>query len=231
MKKTLKGYLLGFFSAAVLMSGVTYAENTTTLYDVVANGIKIIIDGKQFEPTDANGDSVEPFIYNGTTYLPVRAIGNAFNKDVNWDAENYTVIIGSKEFDYISKLPYVDNDQENCSTAEFTLKDSGIRLYQSGSGWQDKGEFPKQYVAYKLDGKYKKFIAEVYNDVANGSGAKVYFKGNGKKVLYSMPGISKQTPKTEIEIDVTGQDILYIEAANLDSYEAGIILDNARLLK
>lgn len=46
-----------------------------------------------------------------------------------------------------------------------------------------------------------------------------------------MPGISKQTPKTEIEIDVTGQDILYIEAANLDSYEAGIILDNARLLK
>lgn len=134
MKKTLKGYLLGFFSAAVLMSGVTYAANTNTLYDVVANGIKIIIDGKQFEPTDANGDSVEPFIYNGTTYLPVRAIGNAFNKDVNWDAENYTVIIGSKEFDYISKLPYVDNDQENCSTAEFTLKDSGIRLYQSGSG-------------------------------------------------------------------------------------------------
>lgn len=231
MRKTLKGYLLGFLSASVFVSGIAYAASTTTLYDVVTDGIKIVIDGEQFKPTDANGNSVEPFIYKGTTYLPVRAIGNAFNKDINWDAEKDTVIIGSKEYDYINALPYIDNEQENCSRAEFTLVKSGIRLYQSGKGWQHDGDYPKHYVAYKLDGKYKKFIAEVYNNVSNGSGAKLYFKGDGKNILYSMPGISSGTPKTEIEIDVSGQNILYIEAANLDGYEAGIVLDNARLLK
>lgn len=39
-EKILKGYLIGFISAAILVSSVTYAINTTTLYDVVVNGIK-----------------------------------------------------------------------------------------------------------------------------------------------------------------------------------------------
>lgn len=30
--------------------------------------------GVKIEPKDATGETVEPFIYNGTTYLPVRAI-------------------------------------------------------------------------------------------------------------------------------------------------------------
>ena len=43
MKKTLKGYLLGFLSAAILVGGAAYAAGTTTLYDVIANGIKIVV--------------------------------------------------------------------------------------------------------------------------------------------------------------------------------------------
>ena len=95
MKKTLKGYLLGFTSASLLVGCITtFAANTTTLYDVIANGIKIVIDGKDVNPTDANGNKVEPIIYNGTTYLPVRAVANAFGKAVYWDGPNYTVYLG-----------------------------------------------------------------------------------------------------------------------------------------
>lgn len=207
------------------LSATVFAKQITETATIVYNNIKIMIDGTEYNT------EVEPFIYNGSTYLPVRAVANAFGKDVDWDAENSTVIIGSSDVDYLNKLPYVDNDYENCQKAEFTLVDNGIRLYQSGSGFKQGDSFPRHYVAYQLDGKYTKFVAEVYNNKHNGKGAKVYFKGNGKKILYSMPGVSVDTPKTEIEVDVSGQNILYIEAENVDGYEAGIVLDNARLLK
>ena len=83
MKKTIKGYVLGFITATLLITGIGYAANTTTLYDVITNGVKIVIDGQKLNPTDANGNTVEPIIYNGTTYLPVRAVANAFGKAVS----------------------------------------------------------------------------------------------------------------------------------------------------
>ena len=76
MKKTLKGYFLGFLSAAVLVSGVTYAASTTKTIEAFYNNIKIYVDGIKIDPKDAAGNVVEPFIYNGTTYLPVRAVAD-----------------------------------------------------------------------------------------------------------------------------------------------------------
>lgn len=59
--------------------------------------IKIYINQKLIEPKDANGNIAEPFIIDGTTYLPVRAVAEAFNKNVDWKDETKTVIISSKE--------------------------------------------------------------------------------------------------------------------------------------
>ena len=58
------------------------------------DNIKLVIDGATITPKDANGSTVEPFIYNGTTYLPVRAVGNALGKQVSWDGKTKTVYLG-----------------------------------------------------------------------------------------------------------------------------------------
>lgn len=97
MKKRLQGLIAGILIGATLTSGVVLATNTTTLYDVIANGIKIVVDGQKLNPTDANGNTVEPLIYNGTTYLPVRAVANALGKPVYWDGPNYTVYLGNMD--------------------------------------------------------------------------------------------------------------------------------------
>lgn len=55
--------------------------------------IKVLINGSEIELTDANGNAVEPFIYNGTTYIPARALAKGFGKVVNWDSENKKVLI------------------------------------------------------------------------------------------------------------------------------------------
>lgn len=58
--------------------------------------ISIYINDELLEPKDANGKIVEPFIIDGTTYLPVRAVAEAFNKKVDWIDETKTVEIKSQ---------------------------------------------------------------------------------------------------------------------------------------
>ena len=67
----------------------------TALYTLVYRGIKIILDGTLITPRDASGNVVEPFIIDGTTYLPVRALSNALGFDVGWDNATSTVSISS----------------------------------------------------------------------------------------------------------------------------------------
>lgn len=57
--------------------------------------IKIVLDGQTVTPRDANGSVVEPFIYDGSTYLPVRALANALGLGVGWDNDTSTVILTS----------------------------------------------------------------------------------------------------------------------------------------
>lgn len=63
------------------------SRTATLMYD----NIKILINGKQATPKDANGNTVEPFTIDGTTYLPVRAIASALGMNVGWDDATKTV--------------------------------------------------------------------------------------------------------------------------------------------
>ncbi len=95
MKKRLQGLIAGILIGIILTSGVSFASQITKTAELVYNNIKIFIDGNEIVPKDANGNLVEPFIMDGTTYLPVRAVGNAFGKNVQWDGETQSVYIGN----------------------------------------------------------------------------------------------------------------------------------------
>ena len=56
-------------------------------------GITINIDNNIINPKDANGNIVNPFIIDGTTYLPVRAVSESLGKNVAWNGETYSVYI------------------------------------------------------------------------------------------------------------------------------------------
>lgn len=76
--------LLAFSCTAVGAS--TVAKNITVYY----RDIQIVVDGIKENP------NAEPFIYNGTTYLPVRAVSEALGERVEWDGANNTVYIGEQ---------------------------------------------------------------------------------------------------------------------------------------
>ncbi len=69
------------------------ASSLTRKIEVTFRDIKIYIDGTLTTPKDVNGKVVEPFVYQGTTYLPLRAISNALGKDVRWEGDTGSVYI------------------------------------------------------------------------------------------------------------------------------------------
>lgn len=75
----------------ILSSAVAYATVGSRTASLIYDNIKIVLDGKELTPTDANGNAVEPFIIDGTTYLPVRGISAALGLDVQWNGETKTV--------------------------------------------------------------------------------------------------------------------------------------------
>lgn len=65
------------------------AKNTKKDLTAIYKNIKIVADGI---PVNVGKD--EPFICNGTTYLPVRAVGEAMGKKVAWNGNTNTVYLG-----------------------------------------------------------------------------------------------------------------------------------------
>ena len=58
--------------------------------------ITFVLNGAKWQPTDANGKNVEPITYNGTTYVPLRAVSQALGVPVEYDGGKKQVILGEK---------------------------------------------------------------------------------------------------------------------------------------
>lgn len=95
MKINFKSMLAGCVIGAMVTSVVPAVgyDGVRTIQAVFKN-IKICVDGVEMTPRDTAGKEVEPFIYNGTTYLPVRAVGEAVGKEVTYDGSTNTVYLG-----------------------------------------------------------------------------------------------------------------------------------------
>lgn len=83
----------------LLFSIASYASSRSVTLDVFYNDIKLVVDGLEAELVDDQGKSVEPFIHNGRTYLPVRKVAEMLGENVEWDGETSTVYIGKKDLE------------------------------------------------------------------------------------------------------------------------------------
>lgn len=90
--------LLSFILAVCLMLSLCsagFALQDTKEIEITYREISITLDGTEIIPVDAAGYAVEPFIYNGTTYLPIRGIANALKLAVDWNGDTSTVTLTS----------------------------------------------------------------------------------------------------------------------------------------
>ena len=83
MEKTAKIILAAGLAAALSVGSFAAGSLITISVDPT---VKIKVNGEEFKPKDANGNDVMTFIYNGTTYAPLRALAEAYGLQVGYDA-------------------------------------------------------------------------------------------------------------------------------------------------
>ncbi|MUG70964.1 MULTISPECIES: copper amine oxidase N-terminal domain-containing protein [Paenibacillus] len=93
-KKLLLTTGLSALVATSVYVGAFAASNLQEIQAYLNMGIKFKLNGKAWQAQDEAGNVINPITYNGTTYLPARAVGEAFGVKVGWDAENNTVLLG-----------------------------------------------------------------------------------------------------------------------------------------
>jgi hypothetical protein len=87
------GIVIGAMAFAAMPAMASTGTDTIT---AAYNNIKIYVNQVLITPKDAAGNEVEPFIYAGTTFLPVRAVSEALGQSVSWDNETKSVYIGTQ---------------------------------------------------------------------------------------------------------------------------------------
>lgn len=121
------------------------AAQTPERVEVYYAPLKLLFDGKQYAPSGGQ----QGFLYNDSTYVPLRFITYALNKDIAWDGETYTVSIskpaglGQKEIDAYRANHEVESKPGEAGTLDSAkLKPETIEAY-----FED--------VTYVFDGKVK----------------------------------------------------------------------------
>lgn len=99
MKSSVRSFISGVLVTVVFFSmiGTAFATKGKRTVDIDYNDIRVTLDGQTVALVDANGNPVEPFAINGTTYLPVRAVADALGLEVGWEQETSTVILNKKD--------------------------------------------------------------------------------------------------------------------------------------
>lgn len=227
MKKSrnTRSFLCGML-AATLLSGLVGTAMAANLVnkELYYNDIKVRLNGKTLNPTDANGNKVEPFVIDGTTYLPIRAVGEALGLNVSWDGATSTVILGNDpEFKqpaaWLGEMTTFEGD-----ASESVAEKVGLFAGTANDGSQYERVYtPSTEVSYLLKGQYKEFtgtffLAEAYKNGNHGSDsysvAQIQVYVDDVLVFTSKKMMPGELPE-EFSIDVTNGyklEIKYIDS-------------------
>ena len=97
--KNFKGFIAGMITMLLIvsMAGTVSATNGKVMKELEYRDIKVSLDGEILDLRDAQGNVVEPFKFDGTNYVPVRAIAQILGLNVAWDGKNATVLLTTPE--------------------------------------------------------------------------------------------------------------------------------------
>lgn len=203
MKKRILAALaaLGVIATASAAWASTGSQNIQVIY----RNIKLVVNGVPVQT------SAEPFIYNGTTYLPVRAVSEALGQDVSWDGETSTVYVGKQpEGNYLTDIePYYKPDYYYTgffdSRTKTPLKTGGT-AYGKISGAKVHSSDDEAVVAWNLNGQYQTLSGLVglddNDDYNKDLVVEVTFEGDGYP-LYTFTLSPGDLPK-QVSFSVSG---------------------------
>ncbi len=228
MKQKLQGLIAGALIGATITGGTVIAKNGNEMIEALYNNIKIYVDGVKIEPKDANGNSVEPFIYNGTTYLPVRAVGEAIGKQVSWDGSTQSVYIGQKPGgnEYLTAISPAYQTGGNAYKEYSSYKSGGTESFSmAGIKYTDGMTFNADinvindvsWAIYNLNSSYKTLAFTVghVDNTYNGDSTvmQIFYDGKLEKEVELSPDMYPE----KVSLNVNGVNQLKIQVLSSGS--------------
>ncbi|WP_239618030.1 stalk domain-containing protein [Cohnella mopanensis] len=209
MKKTM------FISTVMLVSfffGTISSHAGPVLEEIKAylnHEITFVLNGAKWQPADANGKKVEPITFNGTTYVPLRAVSQALGVPVEYDGVNKQIILGEKR-DSVSFLSNtISLDKKSYYTSSVTHNASELKLGDK----QYKGAFKLEEVSSnrkKLTIDFGKAYAKGHivataNFNVHHNEMKFRVLNDNDEVLYEGT-LTKEAPLVEADFNITGMN-------------------------
>ncbi len=135
MKSNLKSFVSGILIGVLLISLPVFAEQIYEKINVVRNSIVVNVDGIKLD--------ADNFVYEGTTYVPIRKVAETFGRGVNYDEDtNSAFIVTDCSFKYdgdiigtingyqVTDKMYSDYEKHLCAVNEYSSdaeKESAIK--------------------------------------------------------------------------------------------------------
>ncbi len=93
--KNYKSFFAGMLTMLLIvcLTGTALATTGKVTKELEYRNISVSLDGKKLDLRDAKGNAVEPFMFEGTNYLPVRALAESLGLNVAWDGATSTVVL------------------------------------------------------------------------------------------------------------------------------------------
>jgi hypothetical protein len=211
MKLKFKSIVAGIVIGSAITSSVNvFAYDGTQDIQATFKNIKIYIDGAELTPKDASGNTLEPFIYNGSTYLPIRAVAEAVNKEVSYDANTNSVYLGDSNTVTKSQANGAYLEPYTGEAYDFVDITMGGVKYTNALRLSYQHYYGNAY--YNLSGKYTTFSG-VYGfadgRISPGTTATLKFYGDG--ILLGEYTLNAGDLPKNFTLNVTGVTQLMIE--------------------
>ena len=119
--KKYRGFFAGMVTMLLIvtMCGTAIATVGKVTKELEYRNIKVSLDGKILDLKDAAGNSVEPFMFDGTNYLPVRALAESLGLNVAWDGSTNTVVLTTPTDKPTSEKPQSSGNYSRTNPAPF----------------------------------------------------------------------------------------------------------------
>ena len=175
MKKRLVALLIAAAFVVSLFAGAAGAGLIREIKAQIRQDFTVEIDGEVKHFKNAQGDAVYPVLYNGTTYLPVRAIGELMGKEVSWYEAEKKVVLADKgaaptvtDADVIAdgRSEAVKSEAPKTDTSKFIGEEKAKQIaldragLTSGGAYFDKVELDFDNGVWHYEVEFKKNLTE-----------------------------------------------------------------------
>ncbi|WP_181186153.1 stalk domain-containing protein [Alkalicoccus urumqiensis] len=235
---------------AIFAAGTGAGAATSKMIEVYYNVNDIKINGESAMPSNPDNN---PFIYNGTTYVPLRFVSQELGETVKWDGATKTITIGgpSEGAGTVGNgVQYLTYQQDHFQ-GQGKLGVDGRVIHSdwfslAGSITSHEGKSYGTYLAlgfnstasknvyYELaaNNQYRTMTAElaIVDETKNRSGTgQVNIYADGRRVASEtiQPGMRMKN----LSVNVNDADVIKVEYVSMDGYPPSALLGNLQFNK